>query len=232
MLKNTCFSGLCSGAVNATAFMILPFYFKKKRGLVFCMTVGLLPIFELGLYQFVSILRNNYGSNGPSIIFSGLMLNTCVASSFYRPVETSAPKEEKAETDDQKETTKEEEEMKSPEAEPSRLQNCCSVMIDVKTNVAKSFGSMVSHRVKILGISTGLFYTAYSFFLMAEPTILMEAGYSFDDVSVVLSTQQILNIVMRFLNAAISDRKWFKPQYVFVGGKAFTAACIMRKSYN
>lgn len=80
-------SGLASGLLATVSYLIVPYYFHRRRGLA----NGLMMSWDCG-GQFlgpplISILQNHYGFQGATLILGGIILNCCVSAAVFHPVE-------------------------------------------------------------------------------------------------------------------------------------------------
>ncbi|KAK3886906.1 hypothetical protein Pcinc_008962 [Petrolisthes cinctipes] len=79
-------TGLGSGLCCLVAFAIIPFYFKRRRGLANGLMMAGMCTGGMFWPSIITHLQDEYGYKGATLILAGVMLNNCVAASVFHPV--------------------------------------------------------------------------------------------------------------------------------------------------
>ncbi|KAK4299439.1 hypothetical protein Pmani_028275 [Petrolisthes manimaculis] len=79
-------TGLGSGLCCLVAFAIIPFYFKRRRGLANGLMMAGMCTGGMFWPSIITYLQGEYGYKGATLILAGVMLNNCVAASVFHPV--------------------------------------------------------------------------------------------------------------------------------------------------
>ena len=244
-----------AGACQSTTMLILPVYFDKKRGLATCLNAASVGISQMVMPQIIRILQENMGSFGSTIIYSGIILNSCVAAALFRPLpqmkenrESSLARRRNSGNLDvnalQKEEIKEFIFVASqqslsviPNSEISTKLTIKDnnshiykeIFSDIFQNIICCIYSLRSFKVLICGFGFSQFLIGYINFVMMIPFIVMEAGHSYETASYCMTSIAISNTTIRFLMAMLSDKSWFNIRAGFVSGSIISATFCVRK---
>lgn len=78
--------GISSGISYHVTFILLPAYFHRRRGLAVCLNTAAVALSQMFVPQIIRLLSDGYGSQGAILIYSGILLNVCVAVALHRPL--------------------------------------------------------------------------------------------------------------------------------------------------
>ena len=75
------------GVVVCMSFIIVPTYFERRRGAANAMMMAGVCTGQMVGPPFLSLLQDEYGYRGATLILAAVLLNSCVGASFFHPVE-------------------------------------------------------------------------------------------------------------------------------------------------
>lgn len=193
----------------------------------------------------IRVLYEHQGYYGSILIYSGLILNCCVATALFQPVELHQQRRRFVELPKQNmkpqlinETEKDEFQLSTPRIATNyktiykvpEIKNknttIWEIGNEIKVNLYARLMSLKSFKVIILGIGLGLFFIGHVNFMMI-PFVVMESGDSYESASYLVTTFAVSNTVSRLVMAVVADRRWFIIRVAFVMGSiTATASCI------
>ncbi|KAK7079033.1 hypothetical protein SK128_005854 [Halocaridina rubra] len=200
-------AGVGCGIISNISYMIVPHYFKKRRGLA----NGIIMAFDCGGQFFgpplIDFLQQEYTFKGATLILSGVILNCCVGAAVFQPVEwhlkPQAPKILK---------TEEREALIRKECgtQPAgSSENLARKLLRILKSTVADLVILKSARAMIISVAATVIFTGYLNFLAIVPFAMRENGFTLKDSAMCVSVSAICNMITRVIVASLSDTKWF-----------------------
>ena len=133
----------------------------------------------------INAFITQYGEKGSFIIFSGVILNSCVASALFRP-----PLNEQVERN-------------------ANDKNKKLVLVDVKDKIGGGLEALKNFPVLLFSAGLSLHYCGYMNGAMMISYAMLDQGYSYDQTALSISSMGISSTMIRVVICLCVDRMWF-----------------------
>ncbi|XP_064115765.1 monocarboxylate transporter 2-like [Macrobrachium nipponense] len=219
-------AGIGCGIISNISYMIVPHYFKKRRGLA----NGIIMAWDCGGQligpPLIGMLQDEYSFKGATLIVGGVILNSCIGAAVFHPVEWhKRPKTPKIHG-----THNTAHLIKNPvEAIPRKKtpESIRTIMMRLVKSTVKDLGILKSLKAIIISIGVTVILNGYLNFLAFVPFAMQEAGYTLGEAAQCVSVSAICNMVTRVIVATLSDGKKFNFQIsMMVGSMTISATMI------
>lgn len=200
---------------------MVPSYFTRRRGVANAIMGLGSGIGQIGVPPFIRVLQETFADRGATLIFSGLMFHSCVASTTFHPVERHMKPSPAPATLEGSHEAK-------PQSSSQTTNSTSSPKTSIFVRVAKSSISdlsiLRSRRACIITVAWALAISSVLNFLMIVPFALQDAGFSLDFSAWCLSSLGVASLVVRTLASALTDLRFFKIKVAFVSGLVIMTA--------
>ena len=220
-------------------FIILPYYFHKKRGLALGLQAVSISVGQIISPLFIRYLLTEFGFRGSIIIETGVVFNCCVAAALLRPLKQ---KEKQSSTANLANGSSSDGKLKNIEIKASismekeeekNVNSFKIVWLKMKTNVVHSFAGFKSYRVMLYAITNATFLCGYMNFATLLPFAMFNEGHDYGYAAVALSIAAISSTSARVMVSFTADRKWFPKYKVYTVMTLLSAVmCFCKKKLS
>lgn len=215
------FSGIGSGSLSTLCNVVVPNYFTRRRGrAIAIMNLGV-GVGRIGLPPLITLLQETFADRGATLVYSGLMLHSCLAATTFHPVQKHMKPSLERSAEKGCQHTKPHSNPKKTNSMPSRKP---SIFARVSKSIISDLGVLRSRRAFIITVAWSLFVCSALNFLMIMPFALQDAGFSLDFSALCLSSLGASNFIARTLSPVLSDHRFFKIRVFYVAGFVVMAA--------
>lgn len=229
--------------VTTLCFIVVPSYFTSRRGTANAIMGLGSGLGQIGVPLLLTLLQETFADRGATLVFSGIMLQSCIAVTTFHPVEQHMKVLPAKSTEDC-----------SQEMRPSSNQQTNnltsspkpSIIVRVAKSTLSDLGILRSRRACILTVSWSLTICGLLNFLMIVPFALQDAGFSLDFSAWCLSSLSVSSLICRTLASILTDLRFFKIRVIFVAGLVIITAAtagetpdtviihmdVMRQAFN
>ncbi|XP_064115633.1 monocarboxylate transporter 12-like [Macrobrachium nipponense] len=228
--------GVSTGMLSNISYLIVPHYFKKRRGLA----NGIIMAWDCG-GQFIGaplikILQDEYSFTGATLILGGFILNCCIGAAVFHPVKwhvkakrpkPNRKKDEELETQTQDQQVFQKMDNGEQSGKRQNSDGRRNVVIQLFSSVLSDLAILKSAKAVILALTTTVTFNGYLNFLAFVPFAMQESGFHLGDAATCVSLSAICNIVTRLAIAAFSDTKFFNFRITMMIGSLVISGSML-----
>ncbi|XP_068236070.1 monocarboxylate transporter 12-like [Palaemon carinicauda] len=227
--------GSSSGMLSNISYLIVPHYFKKRRGLA----NGIIMAWDCG-GQFIGaplikILQDEYTFTGATLILGGVILHCCIGAAVFHPVKwhvkAKCPKPNQKKDEELDSHEQGQDCQRTADGEPrEKIQNSSkekNIVLHLLSSVVSDLAILKSAKAIIVALTTTVTFNGYLNFLAFMPFAMQEAGFHLGDAATCVSLSAICNIVTRLLIAAFSDTKFFNFRITMMIGSLLISGSML-----
>ncbi|XP_018024852.1 monocarboxylate transporter 12-B [Hyalella azteca] len=230
---------ISAGVGSTVSFLIVPRYFEKRRGQAMAILMTGLAVGGIVSPLLIRNLQDEFGFIGATLIHGAIILNCCVASALFRPLESK-----KKERNDSLPPTAVEDfsefgyneqnggfistptlGLERSKPIPSRMWIFASnLILSLTTWFKKNYSVLKQRKVLMNGFSLSTHVVGYFNFVMLVPFVVESSGHSPQYSAWCVAAFSVSNASVRLIVASLADRTWFNKAFFF-GLGAFIASC-------
>ncbi|XP_042228968.1 monocarboxylate transporter 12-B-like isoform X2 [Homarus americanus] len=218
--------GIGCGIISNISYMIVPYYFSKRRGLA----NGIIMSWDCGGQLLgpllIQYLQTVYGFTGSNLILGGVVLHCCVGAMVFHPVKWHTKKSKREVANISKDD-------KVCEYGSNLNQNCSSSCISrwmMMTRLARStladLRVLRSARAVIIALGATFMFNGYLNFLAFVPFSMQLSGFTLQEAAWCVSVSGMCNMLTRIVVSTLTDTYYFNFRLCYLTG-SFTIAATM-----
>ena len=167
---------------------------------------------------------NDLGYFGSVLVYSGVILNSCIATALFReppvaplviPSANSSDESDEETLLDRKSFHTSDTKINADFFERSSKSNALTA---IAYKFKSCLTSLTSFKVLVVGLGATCFSVGIMNFAMFIPYFMLSEGHSYNDIAVALSTASLSNAITRVIITFTVDQKWFRKKYFYLAG--------------
>ncbi|KAG7155683.1 Monocarboxylate transporter 3-like, partial [Homarus americanus] len=220
-------AGVSCGIVNNLCLLIIPHYFKQKRGVANAFMMAGSSIGQMVGPILISSVHDEFGFIGGTFIVGAVVLHCCVGASLFRPIQVHTRlRQDSTKTKDWEPSAK--------NTENTVNKSTCKVLteafVSICHDVVANFSILKSLRAIIIALGGMLFVNTFLNFLTLVPFAVEAAGHPGQVTNWHFMVSAACNLVARLVVCLLSDFSRFSMQVCFMTSAAITALSILAYS--
>ncbi|KAG7155684.1 monocarboxylate transporter 12-like [Homarus americanus] len=220
-------AGVSCGIVNNLCLLIIPHYFKQKRGVANAFMKAGTCIGQMVGPILISSVHDEFGFIGGTFIVGAVVLHCCVGASLFRPIQVHTRlRQDSTKTKDWEQSAK--------NTENTVYKSTCKVLteafVSICHDVVANLSILKSLRAIIIALGGMLFNNATIKFLTLVPFEVEAAGHPGQVTNWHFTVSAVCNLVARLVVCLLSDFSRFSMQVCFMTSAAITTLAILAYS--
>nr|XP_053646217.1 uncharacterized protein LOC128698124 [Cherax quadricarinatus] len=216
------------GILLSISYTIVPYYFRKRRGLA----NGIIMASDCGGQllgpPLIYYLQSEYTYSGSILILGGIVLNCCLGATVFHPIEwhlkTTTTKTENNKNVNESVGESSYRSVRKPMSSKSKWDILTSVIYSSVANLR----ILRSARAVIIAISAALTLTGYLNFMVIVPFAMQDSGFTLEEAAWTVSVSAICNMLTRIIVSSLTDTRFFNFRICYLIGN-FTITTSMIK---
>ncbi|KAK8747687.1 hypothetical protein OTU49_016535 [Cherax quadricarinatus] len=210
--------GIGCGILSNISYTIVPYYFRKRRGLA----NGIIMSWDCGGQllgpPLIYFLQSEYAFSGATLILGGIVLHCCLGAAVFHPIEWHL-KSQGCETENIGKVHERVGESCHSSGRPPKFSKCqWEILTGLIHSSIADLCILRSARAVIIATSAALIFNGYLNFLAFVPFAMQDSGFSLENAAWCVSVSAICNMLTRIIVSTLSDTRFFNFRTCYLMG--------------